>query len=212
MKMNFSKKVYILKRFGNSLFTYNCASCGKALRGKCLCKECSKKLEPAETAEKDFSCAYYYDGPARDAILRYKFGSDYEFCIDTLCDWLMEGYSKLSKEKIDAVIPVPSYKKKHTRLCELARKFALMAELPFDAKLLKKIRRTKKQHDVTYEERFTNLIGAFEADPSAAGKTLLLVDDIFTTGNTASECSKALLEKGAKKVLVLTVLRTGKKK
>ncbi|MBQ7875511.1 MAG: ComF family protein [Oscillospiraceae bacterium] len=207
-----SKKLYLLRRFGNSLFTYNCASCGKAVRGKCLCAECSKKLLPAKVQGEAFSSAYCYDGPAKEVMLCYKFGDNYEFCRDTLCDWLLEGMAKLSADDIDAVVPVPSYKRKTTRLSELTKGFALLAELPCEPKLLRKIRETRKQHNIPYEERFSNLSGAFEADPSVRGKTVLLIDDIYTTGSTVSECSKALLEKGAEKVLVLTVLKTEKKK
>lgn len=205
---SFSKKLYILRRFGNSLFTYNCASCGKAVRGRCLCADCSEKLVPIKNSCKNISFAYVYEGPARDALLRYKFHKDYEFCADTLCDWLLEGFSSFSGEKIDAVVPVPSYKRKTTRLTELVKNFSAMAGLSFRPELLRKIRDTKKQHDVSYEERFTNLSGAFEANPKVSGKTVLLVDDIHTTGNTVSECSKALFSKGAEKVLVLTVFKT----
>lgn len=203
-----SEKLYLLKRFGSSLFTYNCVCCEKAVRGKCLCESCAEKLLSSGCREENFSFAYYYEGPAREVLLRYKFGGDYEFCLDALCDWLSEGFSAFSKRKIDAVVPVPSYNRKNTRLSELVEKFALMEGLPFKPELLKKTRSTKKQHDIPYEERLVNLAGAFEADSSVSGKVILLVDDIRTTGSTVSECSKAFLEKGAKEVLVLTVFST----
>ena len=57
-------------------------------------------------------------------------------------------------------------------------------------------------------ERRTNLRGAFAASEAVRGKSILLVDDIFTTGSTVSECAGALLAAGAASVSVLTVLRT----
>ena len=205
-----SKKLYMLKRAAASLFTYNCASCGKAVRGKCLCPECSEKLVPAESKSGDIAFAYRYESAARDTLIRYKFSGDYEFCLDTFCEWLSEGYAKLPKEKIDFAVPVPSYKRKTTRLSELVKKFAIKEEIPFEPKKLRKIRETKKQHELPYEKRLTNLTDAFEADSSVMGKTVLLVDDILTTGTTVSECKKALFEKGTEKVFVLTALKAGK--
>ena len=130
------------------------------------------------------------------------------FCFDTLLDWLLMAYEKLGETKIDAVIPVPSFEIKETRLSKLAKKFALMADLPFSPELLKKIRRTEKQRKLSAAERRINIIDAFEADASVFGKTVILVDDIFTTGSTVSECANALYDKGAEKVFIITVLKT----
>ena len=203
-----SKIFYKLKRFGNSLFTYNCVSCKKAVGGKCLCEKCSEKLEPCGNYRNGSAHAFYYSGPAKDVILRFKFGNDYEFCFDTLCDWLMLGYEKLGETDFDAVVPVPSFEVPKTRLSELAEKFALLENLPFRPELLHKIRRTEKQHNLSASERRLNLIGAFSAEDSVFGKKILLIDDIFTTGSTANECANALYDKGAEKVFILTVTKT----
>ena len=45
--ISLSKTIYKIKRFGNSLFTYSCVSCGKAARGTCVCEKCSEKLSPS---------------------------------------------------------------------------------------------------------------------------------------------------------------------
>ena len=200
--------LYKIKRLGNSIFTYDCACCKKTVRGKCLCEECTEKLIPAPNYHNGYAFAYEYQGPAKDAMLCFKFGQDSEFCFDTICDWLSEGYTKLEEKSFDAVISVPSYKKKSTRFSEVVQKFCLMENLPFHPELLKKIRQTQKQHSLPAEERRTNLIGAFKADASVKGKTVLLVDDIYTTGSTAKECVNALYEKGAEEVCVLAVLKT----
>lgn len=204
----FAKKLYLLKRLGNSLFTYNCVSCKKYVQGKCICDSCSEKLMPVNNYMNGFAFAYYYRSPAAEVLLKYKFGKDYEFCYDTLCDWLLMAYNKLELKKIDAVVPVPSFERKDTRLSQLCKKFALMAELPFCPDLLHKIRKTEKQHYLSSKERRLNVMGAFEAENSVCGKTVLLVDDVFTTGSTVAECINALYDKGAKKVYAIAALKT----
>ena len=203
-----SRKLYLIKRFGNSVFTYDCASCGRPVQGKCLCEKCSDELVPSGNYHNGFASAFYYKGPAREAVLRYKFSADYKFCFDTLLDWLFIAYEKLGGKDFDAVVPVPAFEAEETRLSALAEKFALMADFPFCPKLLNKIRKTEKQHNLSASERRLNIAGAFEADPSVYGKNILLVDDIFTTGSTVSECANALYDKGAAKVSVITILKT----
>ena len=208
--MSFSKNLYKLKRLGNSLFTYNCVYCNKAVRGKCICEKCAKELLPLGNYHNDFAAAYYYEGPARIAILHYKFDKDYEFCFDTLCDWLVESYKKFDGAHFDAVVPVPDFETKNTRLSVLTKKFSMLTDLDFRPELLSKIRQTEKQHHLSADERRINLLNAFEASDEVLGKTILLVDDIYTTGTTANECSNALYDKGAKRVCVLTLAKTNR--
>ena len=203
-----SKKLYLIKRFGNSVFTYDCASCGRPVQGNCLCEKCSNELIPSGNYHNGFACAFYYKGPAREAMLCYKFAPDYRFCFDTLLDWLFIAYEKLGEKDFDAIVPVPSFETEETRLSALAEKFALMKDLSFCPKLLKKTRKTEKQHNLSASERRINIAGAFEAEASVSGKKILLVDDIFTTGSTVSECANALYDKGAANVFIITILKT----
>jgi predicted amidophosphoribosyltransferase len=78
--------------------------------------------------------------------------------------------------------------------------------------LLKRIRPTESQIGLTRHQRRENIRGAFGvADKNGiAGREILLVDDVFTTGTTASECARVLLRSGASKVCVATVARTQK--
>lgn len=202
-----SKALYKIKRLGNSLFTYDCVSCGKAARS-CLCDECKEKLVSVPNYNNGCAFAYYYEGPAKEVMLRYKFDEDYEFCFDSLCDWLTLGFKRFGEEKFDAVIPVPDFETKENRLFMLTKKFAVINDLSFSPNMLKKIRKTEKQHKISPSERRHNLCGAFKASDSVCGKTVLLVDDIFTTGSTAAECASALYDAGAEKVCVLAVLKT----
>jgi predicted amidophosphoribosyltransferase len=74
---------------------------------------------------------------------------------------------------------------------------------------LRRIRWTEPQITLTAAERVLNVRGAFDVGKPTglAGKRLLLVDDVYTTGSTAAECSSVLLAAGADSVLVATVAR-----
>lgn len=75
--------------------------------------------------------------------------------------------------------------------------------------LLSKKKETKPQSKLNREERLKNILGVFEPKPSIMvfGKRILLVDDVITTGATASECARVLKKMGAEKVYVLALAR-----
>lgn len=203
---------YRAKRTAAALFSRRCVSCGKTFSGKqCLCAECTKKLKPVKSffCEEYLACAAYsYEAPARDVMLRFKFNDDYESCIDTLSDWLCAGFDKyLSDESFDFAVSVPAFGAK-PRMELFVRNFARRRGLCYRPELLFKIRPTEKQHRLSASERRTNLRGAFAASAAVCGKKILLIDDIYTTGSTVCECTRALCAAGASTVCVLTVLKT----
>ncbi|MDA7881428.1 ComF family protein [Akkermansiaceae bacterium] len=114
------------------------------------------------------------------------------------------------------VIPVPlHWRRKQWRqgnqAYELAREFCTQTKLPLQ-QALRRIRATSTQTKLNRKERLTNLRGAFRIRKSALaglqGSTIILVDDVFTTGATAHECTKLLLKDGgARKVIILTLVR-----
>ncbi len=111
----------------------------------------------------------------------------------------------------DVVVPVPLHR------ARLARRGFNQAELlaggvaerisaPVSA-TLKAVRRTRDQVNLTAAERRANVRGAYAPRGPVRGR-VLLVDDVFTTGATASECATALLEAGASEVHALSLCRT----
>jgi ComF family protein len=120
-----------------------------------------------------------------------------------------------------AMVPVPLYKGKRRERgfnqTELIARAALKA-LPKNGRiyladdLLRRQRQTKSQIGLTRPQRQENMRGAFAvANPEQIkGREVLIVDDVYTTGTTVSECSRVLLRAGATRVWVATVARTMK--
>ncbi|MCK5087544.1 MAG: ComF family protein, partial [Melioribacteraceae bacterium] len=112
----------------------------------------------------------------------------------------------------DLVTAVPLHKKKLLRRgfnqAEiLARNVAKKLELPYEHQIIRKIKDTTSQSYLDKEERFKNVAGIFscESKKSLKEKSVLLIDDIFTTGATTNACSLTLKKSGVAKVTVFTL-------
>jgi ComF family protein len=140
---------------------------------------------------------YPYRGRAGQAVRRLK----YARCT-SLAPFLAEEIARAVETfglDPELVVPVPIH---WSRRC--ARGFnqaeLLCERLDATPSALVRVRRTRPQVGLTEEERLRNLQGAFRADPRVAGKRVLLVDDVLTSGQTARECARALRAAGATEV------------
>ncbi len=204
-----------LRRKILALFTGRCVFCHAPTKSaSAVCEKCKKKLEPVgmsvvgRTYRRAFFC-WYYAGIGKAILLRYKFTGRWMLYVDPLCDGLTKTYrERLSGEEFDAVVPVPAFGVKKTHLTPLVRRFCDDTGLSFQPEYLTKVKKTAHQRDLSAARRRTNLKNAFRSSPDVFGKRVLLIDDIFTTGSTAKECSETLLKGGAASVTVLTVFKT----
>lgn len=112
---------------------------------------------------------------------------------------------------IDLIVPVPiswsslqqrGFNQTELLACQISKHLGI----PTDSRALCRIKDTPSQTGLSKEERQQNVCSAFKAShPSKIkGKHILLVDDVFTTGSTSRECTRALLEAGAARVCVIT--------
>ncbi|MGO9607469.1 MAG: double zinc ribbon domain-containing protein [Candidatus Binataceae bacterium] len=120
----------------------------------------------------------------------------------------------ISRGDLDLVIPVPLHRRRlwwrgFNQAALLAAEVARRLELPLDTACLVRTRATNPQTYRHHDERLRNVRRAFAAPyPSrVAGKCVLLVDDVMTTGATAEECTRTLLDAGARAVDVFTLAR-----
>lgn len=113
----------------------------------------------------------------------------------------------------DLIIPVPLHGKSisvrgfnHTN--EIAKILSKRLQIPLDNHSCKRIKNTKPQQNLSRNQRKKNLLNAFNCDHSVTGKRIALIDDVVTTGSTANEVAKTLLNAGALTVEIWCFVRT----
>lgn len=155
-----------------------------------------------------------YDGELRTACLRSK-ATGAEPLTAGLAELLWECESAaLRAAKVDVVVPVPHhwlrrFYHSHNAAHTLASVWAGRLHVPLVSHILAKRRWTRAQARLTPHERRQNLRNVFQAVPSQglSGAVVLLADDVMTTGTTAHESAKALIQAGAARVIVAVIAR-----
>ena len=191
-----------------------CRRCGRAaerLDGEFLCEQC-RTVRPAFDRA---ASALHFDDEARTAINAFKFRA-HLWLRDDLVDWLEAVVrARFRVGEIDLVVPMPStFWHRLDRGCNqcayLARALARRIGRPCSESVLRRIGRPRRQGGLTEAERRTNVIGTFAVRRPGlvAGKTVLVVDDVMTTGSTLSECAATMKAVGAERVWCATVART----
>jgi ComF family protein len=148
-----------------------------------------------------------YSDTLKEAINLLKFSS-----VKRLAKPLGMLIAKLDIPQVDMIVPVPlSIKRLRQRgfnqTLLIGRVVSKTLDIPLSSELLYKKKETLPQAVLSASDRARNLKNAFATRSRLKGETVLLVDDVMTTGATARECSKTLLKAGAGKVFVATVAR-----
>jgi ComF family protein len=155
-----------------------------------------------------------YDGKLREAILKIKHVAAADLA-DSLGRLLADHQEeRLVNEAIEAVVPIPLHwwrqlQRGYNQSNSLARPIAARLGLPLRSRWLRRRRCTPHQMGRTLTARQANVHGAFQAvGQGMRGKTVLLVDDVMTTGSTCSEAARALRQAGTKRVIVAVLARS----
>lgn len=174
-----------------------------------FCRSCLRHRPVFDSAR---SLVYYRD-PVRTLLHQLKFKADTR-SITGLRSVIDKGGDWYRKEEYDLIIPVPLFptrlkKRGLNQALVLARLFFSKDSVKIESSALIKAENTPAQSELNGIDRRKNLAGTIRVRPDAglAGKRICLVDDIFTTGTTVSECSLVLKENGARIVEVVTFAR-----
>jgi len=194
-----------------------CARCGEPVGPGVMafpgwqCARCLAEPPPFARARS----AFLYGGAVREAILAMKHGDRTEHA-RTLAGQMARAVSGLLAEPDAVLVPVPLHRwrlwrRGYNQAALLAQALARETGRPWLPDALARVRATLPQQGLNREERRRNLRGAFRVTEAGrrkiAGRIVVLVDDVLTTGSTARHCARALLAAGATEVRVATLAR-----
>jgi len=189
-----------------------CQRCGRPYRlnsGNHLCGPCLRGDTQFDAARSIVA----YEGPIRDAVHAFKYGRQ-TACVTTFGILFRQVFADRFLFEADLIVPVPLHKGRlrqrgFNQATMLAQAFFQEEKGRISPSVIQRQRATAPQTSLSGRQRRVNLRGAFEVKrPSLVrGKTLVLVDDIFTTGSTLNECARVLKKAGAGRVVALTLAR-----
>ena len=181
-----------------------CMKCGKSLEdaAEAYCSDCASR-------EKSFEygvALLHYDDIMRRAVSQIKYNNRREYIRPFAKMFWMRWGRTIAEMEADCLVPVPlhkaRYRKRGFNQAELlARELGALSGIPVRTDILFRERKTEAQKELTPDQRIRNLQKAFRADPEKTDvSSVILVDDIYTTGSTAEACTRALKEAGVRKV------------
>jgi ComF family protein len=186
-----------------------------------FCPACEDGLEPAPSPVRmsgpdvvdGLVSPFFYGGPLADAIVRFKHSG-----LPALGSRLARlAVAAVDLPRVDLVVPVPLHRRRLARrgfnpAGVIGLPVARAVRRPLVHGVLRRIRDTPSQGGLSPAGRRRNVRGAFAPGRRASlvrERSVLLVDDVWTTGATARACARALLRAGAGPVIVFTLARVG---
>ncbi len=203
---NYTKLCQSCTKFIGFIDQPYCINCGRSIQigsGNTLCISCINNSIRLPFGRSIFT----YNEYSKKIIMRLKKldESIAEMCATLACTRYFHEYVAC-----DVVVPVPMHffkllwrKFNHATL--FAQYVALKLHLPLDNKILRCSRYTQKQSSKQLQERQNNVKNSFICKKRVSDKSILLIDDVLTSGATIAECSRVLLDAGAKEVKFLTI-------
>lgn len=218
----------LLEALLDLLYPPRCMICQRFIepKEKPVCRACLDRLPEHEGADPQVKYAqrcvatFFYEKDLREAFLRFKFQNRDHYA-DQFGKWMCATIRDKLEGRYDCITWAPVSRRRlrergfdqSERLCMvIARELGLPVE-----RLLQKTRHTKRQSELNDASmRAANASGAYSVvDPAkVAGRRILLIDDIVTTGATLAECSRVLRTAGAESVVcaVLAAARSDKER
>lgn len=208
----------------NLIFPNVCGFCDVIDKNN-LCPNCEAKLQIHKKERKitvfnkyfdELMYLYNYEGIVRNTIIRFKFNEKAYIYRTFVNEMLKSEKICYQISSCDIMLPVPIHMEKRIERgynqSELICKYlAKEMNKSYSSKTLLKYKRNLTQSELNKSQRVKNVLGVYKINPkyieSVKNKSVVLVDDIYTTGSTVNECSKVLKQAGAKRVTVLTIAK-----
>jgi ComF family protein len=226
-----------VRRAADALFEQDCLLCGEASGADILCRACAGDLPrlpaphcprcalPAGDGGPCGRClahpphydrtlaAFNYGFPLDKLIQSFKYGHRLALAVMFGRELADLARRAAPPAEADLVLPLPLHparlrERGFNQALELARPVASALGLPLEAAACERIRPTPPQAALSWKKRESNIRGAFRAGREIAGRRILLVDDVMTTGASLNECARALKQAGAVQVTLLVLART----
>ena len=157
---------------------------------------------------------FKYEGQIRKLILDYKF-NEKSYMYKSIASFFINDKKIFENiKKYDKIIPVPISKKRnmqrgYNQSLLIAKELAIKANIKLENNCLIKNKNIVEQSKLNKEDRIQNVKGVYTLKNAEKiqNKKILLFDDIYTTGSTANECAKTLMQANPKKVGILVIAK-----
>lgn len=182
-----------------------------------LCAECAASLRFCNTVPQirgidEIRSGVLYEGGVQNGIYRFKYHNQ-----RYLAPYLANFLAVPNVWECEMIVPTPLSQARfltrgYNQVALIAYELGKRTGIPVREDVLIRVKDTAPQYGLSLKERARNMRGAFQAHESCKGKTVLLLDDIYTTGSTLRACAKALRDSGVKSVYALTVCHAPREK
>lgn len=202
----------------NKLLPSLCLNCNKFTYDQPVCSNCFDSIEKLgqvfiypEKVWRNAFAAFKYRGPIVDLIHRFKYERGY-LLSKMFAKHMLEAIGEI--KNYDAIVPVPLSRKSlikrgYDQTLLLSKHISKKTSIPISDQALKCLMDTSQiTKNKVEREKVGNKAFILNNSSEVNGKNILLVDDVLTTGSTASTCAKQLYKGGARSVDVLVIAKT----
>ena len=197
------------------LYPAHCALCDVLLTAgeKGICTACRQRMQVADIRFENGTAAFLYRGVYRDAVKRFKYSGRAEYA-----GFFAEAVSRAVRKsgmlqgwRPGVLVPVPVRRSRlrergYNQAEELAKELGKLLHIPCNTNLVVRVRNTRPQNGLAPEQRKENVRHAFALKKHAGvPESVLLVDDIYTTGSTRHEIERLLRVAGVREIRIVCI-------